>query len=99
MTIASPRWRAYSDENCIRLSHRVLEIEIEIKSSGRDVACHELVKSGLVNRDLPVLKGENLSSILIYACDLMTKISEAGAGNQSDVARSNHYDAHGFPTG
>jgi hypothetical protein len=28
---------------------------------------------------------------------LVAKIREAGAGNQSDVSRSNHCDAHGVP--
>src|ERR1700691_4725932 len=99
MAIASPRWRAYGDENRIRLSYCIREIDIEIKSSGCDIACHELVKSGLVNRYFAVLKGGNLSQNLIYASHFITKISEAGPGNQSDVARSNHYDAHGFLRG
>ena len=99
MAIAAPRRRAHRDEDRVGLRHRVLEIETEIEPSRRGIARYQLVKAGLVDRDFAALEGSDLSSILVYASDLMAKIREAGAGNQPDVPRSNHDDAHSVLAG
>ena len=46
----------------------------------------------------PCAQGGDLGRVLVDADDLMAEFRQAGAGNQADIARADHRDAHeNFP--
>src|SRR5690606_10255972 len=49
----------------------------------------------LIDRDAAVLQRGDLRGVLVDAHHFVAEVGKAGAGNQSDIARTDHGDFHG----
>src|SRR5437762_11561417 len=94
MAIAAPRWRPHGNEHRVGSGHRRLEIAGEAQPSGCHVAGNGMDEPGLVDRYLAARQALDLRGILIDAGDLDAELREARPGNQHDIPRPDHRDAH-----
>src|SRR5262249_28979488 len=96
MPIAAPRGRADGDEHGIRARDRGGEIGGEFEAPGAHVAVDDLVEARLVNRNFTPLQAGDLAGILVDACDGNTEFRKTGTGDEADIARTDHGNAHMF---
>jgi len=96
MPVAAPRRRSDCDEDRLRPAHRG-EIVGKRQPVLPHIVHHEFGKARLVNRHFPGLQGGDPAGILVDAADLVSEIRETGAGDETDVTRTDHGDLHILP--
>jgi hypothetical protein len=94
MAIAVPGWRSDRNKHHLRFGHRHGEICRKAQPASLDVGGDQIGQARFVNRDGAPLQRFNLGRVLVDADDLMTEISEAGPGNKTNVAGTDHCYAH-----
>ena len=94
MPVAAPRRRADRDEHRVGLAHRVLQRALEREPSRLHVRGDQLGQSGLEDRDDPARQRRDLVLVGIDANDLVPEIRKAGAGDEPDIACTNHRHPH-----
>ena len=94
MAVAAPRRRADRDEHGVGPGDRRLQLGRETQPAGRDVARHQLVEAGLVDRDLAAPQPLDLAGILVDAGHRDAEFRKTRAGHQADIACTDHRDAH-----
>src|SRR5436853_3100489 len=94
MAVAAPRRGPDGDEHGLRSGHALLEIGGEGEAPAADVALDQLVEARLEDRHLALLQRRDLPSVLVDAGHVVAEIGKARAGNQADIARADHRDAH-----
>ncbi len=95
MAVAAARGRAHGDEHDLGLTHRMGEVGVELQPARSDVAAYQVVEARLEDRHLAGLEALDLGGVLVDAGDLVAEVGEAGAGDQADIARTDHRNAHG----
>ena len=94
MSVAAPGRRADRNEHGGSAVQSVGQARGERQPPLPHVRCHELLEARLVDRDLAGIERVNLAGLLVDAGDLMTKICNAGPGNEADIARPDHRNSH-----
>ena len=62
--------------------------------AGRGVGGDDLLEAGLVDRHLAALEPGDLARVLVDAGDLDAEFGKAGAGDEPDITRADHRNAH-----
>ena len=76
------------------VAHRLGQIGREGQPALAHVLGHEIAQPRLEDRDLAAVQRLDLGRVLVDAADVVAEIGKAGAGDQADIARSDHRDAH-----
>ena len=94
------RRRSHRDEHDLRPADRGRHIGGELEASLRLIALHQLVQPRLIDRKDVLLQPFDLGDVQIGAVDVIARLGETGAYDQSDVAGSDDGNAHsGFALG
>ncbi len=73
---------------------RGIDVGGEAQPPGGGVARDHGVEAGLVDRDAAGVEQVDLAAVDVEAQDVVADLGETGAGDQTDVARSDHRDFH-----
>jgi hypothetical protein len=84
----------HRDEDDQRVGDGLAEIRREQQPARLEVALEDLGQPRLVDRHFSLLEGFDLGLVHIDADHPITAVSEAGARDQTDVARSHHAQVH-----
>jgi hypothetical protein len=87
--------RADGDEDRVRPLEGLAEVGREGEAAARLVALDQGLEAGLVDRDPALLEHPDLALVLVDADHVEPELGEAGAGDEADIARADHGDAHG----
>jgi hypothetical protein len=94
MAVAAPGGRAHGDEYRVGAIDGGGQIGGEAQPPGGDVARHDLVEPGLVDRHLAAFEHGDLVGRLVDADDIMAEIRKAHPRNEADIARADHRNLH-----
>ena len=94
MAVAAPGGGADRDEHGLGVADRLLQVDGEGQAAFAHVLGDEFGQARLEDRDLAAVERLDLGRILVDAADVVAEIRKAGAGNQSDIACSDHRDTH-----
>ncbi|MEZ5317012.1 MAG: glycosyltransferase family 1 protein [Vicinamibacterales bacterium] len=89
-----PGGRADRDEDHLRLAHRLGQLRREAQPPLGPIAPHQVLETGLVNRDAPALQLAHLGRVLVHTHHVVSGFREAGPDDQSHIARANHGNLH-----
>ena len=95
MPVAAPGGGADADEHRARARHGLREVGGERKPPRLDIARQHVLKPRLIDRHAAGAQGLDLGGDLVDADHVVPEIREAHPGHKSDIARSDHRDAHG----
>ena len=73
---------------------RLLQVGGEGQAAFARVLGDEFGQARLEDRDLAAVERLDLGRILVDAADVVAEIGKAGAGDQADIACSDHRDPH-----
>ena len=88
MAVAVARGRPDRDEDGLHIGDRAGQIGRKREPLFADVALHEFLQPGLVDRDATLAKGRDLGLVMVDAGDVVAEVREAGAGHQPDITRT-----------
>ena len=94
MAIAAPRGRADGDEHGLGPGDGGPQIGGEGEPPGLHILGHQRFKPRLVDRHLASLQPRDLGRVFVDADHVMAEIGKTDAGDQADIARSDHCDTH-----
>src|SRR5262249_53729782 len=85
------------EENDLGLSYPVLEVGGEFQPFFLEVAQKELLEPGFVDGDLAVGELFNLLRVDVHTNNVISRLSETGACNESYIAGADHSNFHNDP--
>ena len=89
------RGRAHGNEDHFGIGKRLRRIGGEMQASTVNIVTNHRLEPGLVDRDTAFIEAIDLVGVDVHAGDVMTDLGQAGARDQSDVARAeNTYPEH-----
>ena len=88
------RRRGHCDENHFRPFHAFRGGPGKVESAGGDIAANQVFQTGLVNGNPTRPEHFDLFGVVVDAKDLVSHLSEASAGHQAHVTRTNDCDFH-----
>jgi hypothetical protein len=93
------RRSSHGDEHDQAVADRVGDVGREVEPALVQVAAHELVEPGLVDRDLPVLQEPDLLRVEVGADDVVACFRETSAHDEADITGPDDRDLHGGGSG
>ena len=94
MAVAAPRGRADGDEDRVGVSDSLRAFGGEAQPAFADIAGHQILEPGLVDRHLATLKLGDLRAVLVDASDRVSEIGKTCPRDQPYIAGPNHRHAH-----
>ena len=95
MAVAAPRRRADGDEDGVGGLGRLGQVGGEEEPLLAHVLGNQLGEARLVDRHLASRQGGDLVGVLVDAGHDVAEVGKAGAGDEADVAGTDHGNAHG----
>ena len=94
MTVTPARGGAHGDEDKICVSHGAGKVRAEAEATALGVALYKRLQPRFIDRDAALAQGVHAIFLLVHTGDFRTKLCKAGAGHQTHIACSYHYDVH-----
>ena len=93
--VAPPARRADGNKHRVRRGNRRRQVGGEFEPPDPDVHMDQALQTRLEYRHRSGLQVSNLFLIHVHAGNFVAELRETSTGNQSDIAGTNHSDAHG----
>jgi hypothetical protein len=82
------------DKHNLAVIDAVFDQVREAKALCRDISVHQFFEPRLVNGDLTALEHVHFALVVVDADDVVADFGEAGAGDESDVSRTDNAEIH-----
>jgi hypothetical protein len=94
MAIAAPRRRTDRDEHRVGAFDRAGQIVGEFQPTGARIGGDQFHEPRVVNRHFATQQSSDFSRVLVDTGHVVAKVSEAGPGDEADIAGADHGNAH-----